>query len=128
MEKALGRLLSNNNVLVAATKGKISPLKRDDYPSVTYEKSGREVSTDIMGNEIGPIRTTFTIVSRAKSYKEAKDIAKMIEQALKPPFETVNGLRIYLAEYQDESEGQQNDPDITEITLTYTFHHTEVAY
>ena len=127
MEKALAKILNNHNVLVAATKGKISPLKREEYPSVTYEKSGREVSTDVKGNEVGPVRTTFNIVSRAKTYKESKEIGKMVKQALKPPFDVFDDVRVFLAEHQDESEAQQNDPDITEITLTYKFHHTEAA-
>jgi hypothetical protein len=124
MEKALSTLLISNNELVAAVKNQISPMKREEYPSVTYEKTGRNEDMDMSGTGTGIIRTTFSITTRAKSYKSAKDINEMVKQSLAGPFTSIESPKIFLAVLEDEKESQLLDPDITEITIDYTFHHS----
>jgi|GEM_PF-5887364 len=124
MEKALSTLLESNNGLRAAVSGKISPMKREDYPSVTYEKTGRNEDITVNGSGSGIIRTTFSITTRAKSYKAAKDINELVKQSLRPPFNAISSPKIFLATLDDERESQLIDPDITEVTSDYTFHHS----
>lgn len=123
MEKALVSLLKANNELVASVK-KISPMIREDYPSITYEKTGREEDININGLGTGIVRTSFTITTRAKGYEQAKNINRMVKESIGPPFTAVNNPTIYLAVLEDEKENQLLDPDITEVILDYTFHHT----
>ncbi|MFW8589819.1 hypothetical protein ACOI22_03355 [Glaciecola sp. 2405UD65-10] len=124
MEKALGNILTNNTDLYSAVKGQISPLKRDGYPSVTYEKTGREEDIDISGNGTGIVRTSFTITARATTYTAAKQISEIIKRSVKGPYTQITEPKIYLSVLEDEKEDQLLDPDITEISIDYTFHHT----
>lgn len=124
MVKALSLLLQSNNVLVAAVKNQISPMKREEYPGVTYEKTGRSEDITTSGLGTGIIRTTFSITTRAKTYSSAKDINEMVKQSLVGPFTSITNPKIFLAVLEDERETQVLEPDITEITLDYTFHHS----
>lgn len=124
MEKALSTLLISNNVLVAAVKNQISPMKREEYPSITYEKTGRNEDIDTSGRGTGIVRTSFSITTRAKTYKSAKDINAMVKQSLIGPYTSILEPKIFLAVLEDEKESQVIDPDITEITVDYTFHHS----
>jgi hypothetical protein len=124
MEKALSSILLGDIAINAAISGRVSPLKRDDFfPAITYEKTGKTQERDASGRGSGIIQSDFTITSRATGYQEAYIIAQLISEKL----EGLKGLfiatEILLTVQNDEGVNQLLDPDITEITLNYTFYH-----
>nr|WP_136252876.1 hypothetical protein [Ningiella ruwaisensis] len=123
MEKQLSKILTSHNGLVAAVGPNISPIKRDNYPCVTYEKTSGSQEIDMSGAPRGPKQTTYNITVRTKSYKSSKDIAELVVEAITPPFNYITDKKIYLAVLENETEEQLFEPDITEVILEYTFYH-----
>lgn len=124
MEKALKQILSNNLNIFGVVGNNISPIKRDSFPSITYQKVNLERNIDLSGKPIGPHISTFTVTARAESYKTAKDLAVDIASALSDLSGVHYGQKIDLSTLNDESENQLLDPDIVEISLDFTFYHT----
>jgi len=125
MEKALKSILSSNQAIIALVGTKISPIKRDDFPAITYEKTGRQVTRFANGQESDIKRTTFAIVAMAKTYQQAIAVSEAIESTLDNYRGTELGEQILFTQFNDETQNQLIDPDITEITLEYIFHHKQ---
>jgi hypothetical protein len=124
MEKALNSILSNDEHISSLVSGRISIMKRDEsFPAITFEKTGRTQERDTTGRPIGVIQSSMQIISIAKTYKEAKTISDLIAAKLEGLNGNNFGIKILLTVQNDESSNQLLEPDITEITLDYTFYH-----
>ena len=124
MERSLNSILSGDAEISGAVSGRISIIKRDDlFPAITYEKTGRNQERDLSGRVSGVIESSMQIIARAKTYSQAKTIADLITVKLEGLRGDEYGVNIMLTVQNDESSNQLLEPDITEITLDYTFYH-----
>lgn len=127
MEKQLKTILSGNTNLSLIVGNKISPIQRDSFPSVSYEKAGYSEESDINGVSLGVCRSRFIVTARSTSYEEAKKVSALIYQTLSGLAGSVDGVQIFLTEFIEESQNQILEPDIVEISLEYQFHHSSAA-
>jgi len=124
MEKQLKAILSSDTELSLIVGNKISPIQRDSFPSISYEKASYSEDTDIHGVTMGVCRSRFLITARSTSYEEAKKMATLIHRTLSGKSGLFDGVQIFLTEFIDENQNQILEPDIVEISLEYQFHHT----
>ena len=123
MEKALGNILTSHNGLVAELGKRITPLLRDGYPSLIFEKTGADQDISMSGAKIGPIRSTFLITIHSKSVNQSRSVANMVKEAVKGPYDYILSPKIQLSTLDSDREEQLFEPDIVEVALEYTFYH-----
>jgi len=124
MEKALNSILLNDSGINLSVSGRVSIMRRDDlFPAITYEKTSKTQELDAGGRPMGPIKSSFQVTARAKTYREAKEISDLIAARLNGFTGEESNVKILLTLQDGESSSQLTDPDITETTLDYTFYH-----
>ncbi|WP_438863767.1 tail completion protein gp17 [Neptunicella sp.] len=124
MENALSTLLLSSNTVYDMVNGRISPALRDDgFPAITYQKTNTVIPTDISGQPTGNNQSQFSIVVHAKSYADARNIGNAIISLLNGFRGAAGDKTVKLTQFLGDGDGQQQDPDITQVYLTYNFIH-----
>lgn len=123
MEKLIKSVLQSNTNITAIVANKISPIKREEFPSVTYEKTGMEITQLVDGTESDIRQSLFSITARCKTYTQAKDLSSHIKQQFTNFKGTYGNETVLFTQFQDETENQLLEPDIVEISITYNFYH-----
>lgn len=137
MEEALFQILHNGPAIRAAVADRIWPLEREQgskLPAITYQRAAGIRDYDMQG-ATGLVESRFLVACfgekvRGKSaYKQAKDVARLVEDRLSGFRDTIGGQEIqaiFINNEDDRRDGGATGTGVARVILDCTIWHKSI--